>query len=212
MHSSIILFSTKQTLRCLGKDKPTFSLIQLIRLWSHLLSSSLPTALVFESSQYAVAWGNFSHDPACCLQPYVHLLSKNLSKTGHDVQCLPFCPFVLFLPHNPLPLCINYLSPHSPALSLSLPHLQEGHSRAAVQCRQLCSAQLLEVSVFSKFPSPELCLLPVTPLCRALGLQCLNVVLSCLWGWGCRDATTLLKSLRAETCIALRVKVPTYVL
>lgn len=133
------------------------------------------TALVFESSQHAMAWENCSHKPACCLQPCAHLLvPKNLSKTGHDGQRLPFCPFVFFLPHNPFLLYINYLSPHSLLLSLVLSRLQEEYSRAAVQCCQLCSAQLLEVSVFSKFPSPKLCLLLVTPLCRALGLQCLT--------------------------------------
>lgn len=169
------------SLWCLAKGKPTFSLIQLIRLWSQLLWSSLLTALVFESSQNTMAWRNFSHNPACCLQPCAHLLvPKILSKTGHDGQCLPFCPFLFFLPHNSFLLCIDYLSLHS-LFTLSIPPPRRVQ-QSCFQCCQLCSAQLLEGSVFSKFPSPELCLLLVTPLCRALGLQCLNVVLSCLLG------------------------------
>lgn len=149
-----------------------------------------------------MAWRNCSHNPACCLQPCAHLLvPKILSKTGHDGQCLPFCPFLFFLPHNSFLLCINYLSLHS-LFTLSIPPPRRVQ-QSFFQCCQLCSAQLLEGSVFSKFPSPELRLLLVTPLCRALGLQCLMWCFPVCW-----DAPTLLKALRAETCCTLLSEAP----
>lgn len=138
---------------------------------------------------------------------------KNFSETGHDGQCLPFCPFAFFLPSSssqPLsPLHQLPFTPLTPSFTLSLRLPRRVQQSCCSVLPAVLSTVARGVCIFQISISRAM-LVPSYSSVQGFGTAMPHIVLSCSWGWGCWDAPTLLKPLRAGTSSTLlRAKLPT---